>query len=264
MPASPSSTWASISARRSDRSSPARSRRGHQLAPGVPHLRLRDAHRHSSSSSSPQQYLGNAGLRAGDVPPRTAQAHLDAGRRRVRAGAARRGDVVRSARTCPPRNQLAHGLFVAAGRARGRVLRLRAVLRRARSPPRRRRVGVIIVFFFCAALFWGGFEQQGTTFNTSRSTTPTARSSAACSPRACTRPRGTSRSTPSFIILFAPFFAWIWVSLGARNMDPSAPFKMGFGLLLLGVGFLDHDVRRAARGFHRRQGRAARGCSWPT
>jgi len=45
-------------------------------------------------------------------------------------------------------------------------------------------------------------------------------------------------ANPAFIILFAPFFAWIWVALGARNLDPSAPFKMGLGLVLLGVGFL--------------------------
>ena len=43
---------------------------------------------------------------------------------------------------------------------------------------------------------------------------------------------------PVCIIVFAPFFAWIWVYLGARNLDPSAPAKMGLGLVLLGVGFL--------------------------
>ena len=43
---------------------------------------------------------------------------------------------------------------------------------------------------------------------------------------------------PVCIILFAPFFAWFWVALGARNLDPSAPLKMGMGLVLLGVGFL--------------------------
>jgi proton-dependent oligopeptide transporter, POT family len=41
-----------------------------------------------------------------------------------------------------------------------------------------------------------------------------------------------------FIILFAPFFAWVWTSLGARNLDPSSPAKFGLGLVLLGLGFL--------------------------
>jgi POT family proton-dependent oligopeptide transporter len=43
---------------------------------------------------------------------------------------------------------------------------------------------------------------------------------------------------PAFIIIFAPVFAAIWVNLGKRNMDPSAPFKFALGLILMGVGFL--------------------------
>jgi POT family proton-dependent oligopeptide transporter len=30
----------------------------------------------------------------------------------------------------------------------------------------------------------------------------------------------------------------MWVALGKRNLDPSAPLKFGLGLVLLGVGFL--------------------------
>lgn len=40
----------------------------------------------------------------------------------------------------------------------------------------------------------------------------------------------------TFIILFAPFFAWFWVKLGKN--DPSAPTKMAIGLVLLGLGYL--------------------------
>ena len=43
---------------------------------------------------------------------------------------------------------------------------------------------------------------------------------------------------PMFIILLAPFFATLWLSLGSRNIYPSAPFKFGFGLVSLGLGFL--------------------------
>ena len=32
-------------------------------------------------------------------------------------------------------------------------------------------------------------------------------------------------------------FAAIWVTLGRRNLDPSAPFKFALGLILMGVGF---------------------------
>ena len=41
-----------------------------------------------------------------------------------------------------------------------------------------------------------------------------------------------------FIIIFAPIFASIWVALGRRNLDPSAPAKFALGLILMGVGFL--------------------------
>jgi dipeptide/tripeptide permease len=43
---------------------------------------------------------------------------------------------------------------------------------------------------------------------------------------------------PVFIIAFAPVFAWLWVWLARRNLEPSIPVKFGLGLLLLSVGFL--------------------------
>lgn len=43
---------------------------------------------------------------------------------------------------------------------------------------------------------------------------------------------------PLFIVIFAPFFANLWLSLGSRNIYPSAPLKFGVGLVLLGLGFL--------------------------
>jgi len=32
-------------------------------------------------------------------------------------------------------------------------------------------------------------------------------------------------------------FAWVWLALGRRNLDPAAPVKFGLGLLQLGLGF---------------------------
>jgi POT family proton-dependent oligopeptide transporter len=40
----------------------------------------------------------------------------------------------------------------------------------------------------------------------------------------------------TFVVLFAPFFAWFWLSLGKR--EPSSPTKMAMGLLLLALGYL--------------------------
>jgi len=41
---------------------------------------------------------------------------------------------------------------------------------------------------------------------------------------------------PIFVILLSPVFTWVWVALGRRNLDPSAPLKFGLGLIQLGLG----------------------------
>jgi len=40
----------------------------------------------------------------------------------------------------------------------------------------------------------------------------------------------------TFVVLFAPFFAWLWLSLGKK--EPSSPTKMALGLMLLALGYL--------------------------
>lgn len=40
------------------------------------------------------------------------------------------------------------------------------------------------------------------------------------------------------IVIFAPFFAWLWTKLGSRNMEPASPFKQALGLFLLAVGYV--------------------------
>jgi POT family proton-dependent oligopeptide transporter len=39
-----------------------------------------------------------------------------------------------------------------------------------------------------------------------------------------------------FIIIFAPLFAWLWVTLGRR--EPASPTKFAFGLIGAGLGFV--------------------------
>jgi len=102
----------------------------------------------------------------------------------------------------------------------------------------KKRVGVIAVFFLCAVLFWGGFEQQATTFNLFAQDYTNRSALGSWFPDNVHPASWYQSANPMFIILFAPFFAWAWVTLGAKNLDPSAPAKMGLGLVLLGVGFL--------------------------
>jgi POT family proton-dependent oligopeptide transporter len=41
-----------------------------------------------------------------------------------------------------------------------------------------------------------------------------------------------------YIILLAPMFAWLWLWLNKRGLEPSTPAKFGLGLIQLGAGFL--------------------------
>jgi POT family proton-dependent oligopeptide transporter len=41
-----------------------------------------------------------------------------------------------------------------------------------------------------------------------------------------------------YILTLGPIFAWAWVALARRGLEPSAPAKFGVGILLVGVGFL--------------------------
>ena len=41
-----------------------------------------------------------------------------------------------------------------------------------------------------------------------------------------------------FIILFAPVFAYLWVILAKKNLNPAIPTKFAAGLLFLALGFL--------------------------
>ncbi len=95
----------------------------------------------------------------------------------------------------------------------------------------RKRVVLIFVFFLAAVLFWAGFEQAGSSMNlfASRLTDRMIGS--------WEMPASFLQSVNSiFIILFAPFFGMLWVKL--RSREPSTAAKMGYGLILLALGFL--------------------------
>jgi len=40
-----------------------------------------------------------------------------------------------------------------------------------------------------------------------------------------------------YIIFLAPVFAWIWVKLAAKGLEPTTPAKFGLGILQVGLGF---------------------------
>jgi len=97
----------------------------------------------------------------------------------------------------------------------------------------RRRIVVVMVMFVACALFWSGFEQAGSSMNL-------------FAQRHVDRliagfeiPTGWLQSVqPLCVILFAPAFSALWISLARRSLNPAAPLKFAFGLLLMGLGFL--------------------------
>jgi POT family proton-dependent oligopeptide transporter len=97
----------------------------------------------------------------------------------------------------------------------------------------RKRVIAIIALFIACAMFWAGFEQAGASFNlfADRHTDLNVFGMEIA-------PGVLQAVNPLFIILFAPVFAALWVNLGRRNLDPSAPAKFAAGLILMGVGFM--------------------------
>jgi proton-dependent oligopeptide transporter, POT family len=97
----------------------------------------------------------------------------------------------------------------------------------------RNRAWVLVALFAGCAIFFAGYEQMGASFNL-------------FAQRYTDRhlfgweiPAGVLQAVnPVFIIIFAPVLAALWLILGKRNRDFSAPAKFGAGLILLGLGFL--------------------------
>ncbi|MEE9347917.1 MAG: peptide MFS transporter [Robiginitomaculum sp.] len=101
------------------------------------------------------------------------------------------------------------------------------------KPHERNRIFVALFLISVNVLFWGLFEQTGSSLtlftdnNVDRNI------------------MGQEVVTSVFqsinaiyIIILGPLFAWLWVWLGKRNMNPSAPFKFGLAVIQLGLGFL--------------------------
>lgn len=102
----------------------------------------------------------------------------------------------------------------------------------------KKRTVVIIILFAAAALFWAGFEQSGSSLNIF-AFDHTDRSFLGGLFPAGVHPAGFYQSLNAmFIIALAPVYAWFWVALAKRMMEPSLPIKFGLGLIVMGFGFL--------------------------
>jgi POT family proton-dependent oligopeptide transporter len=91
---------------------------------------------------------------------------------------------------------------------------------------------VIFVLFIFSAIFWSGFEQAGSSFNLfAERLTDTHLFR-------WEMPASWLQSVNGgMIVVFAPIFAWLWLALAKRNLEPSSPAKFSLGLIFLGLGF---------------------------
>ncbi len=106
------------------------------------------------------------------------------------------------------------------------------------SGAEKKAVGVIAIFFVCASLFWAGYEQAGSTLNLF-ARDHTDRSFVGSWFASGQHPVSWYQNFQGvFVLIFAPIFAWIWISLGRRGRDPAAGTKLGLGLLQLGLSFV--------------------------
>lgn len=97
----------------------------------------------------------------------------------------------------------------------------------------RKRMFAAIYFVLAQIPFWALFEQAGSSLNlfTDRLVNKEI--------------FGVNVPAPVFqslnagyIVIFAPIFAWMWVSLAKRGREPSTPVKFAIGVFLAGLGFL--------------------------
>lgn len=95
------------------------------------------------------------------------------------------------------------------------------------------RLLVIFIMMLFTMFFWMGFEQAGSSMNLYTDTL-------------IDRQIGSfevktsyfQSINPLFILLLAPLFSSLWLSLASKGKEPNIPVKMGIGMILLGVGFI--------------------------
>lgn len=103
----------------------------------------------------------------------------------------------------------------------------------------KQRILVIFIMAFFVIFFWSAFEQAGTSL-TIFADRQVDRMVPAFIPFLGGKelPAGVFQSlNPFIIILLAPLFSKMWISLAKKNIEPSTPAKFVWGLFLLAAGF---------------------------
>jgi len=101
------------------------------------------------------------------------------------------------------------------------------------SAEERDRMFVVSFLIFMSVIFWALFEQAGSSLNL------LADRSVDRDVMGLTVMASQLQSLNSFfIIVFAPFFAMLWVYLARRGWEPNTPMKFSLAIAQVGLGFL--------------------------
>ena len=93
----------------------------------------------------------------------------------------------------------------------------------------RERMLVIVFLTMFLTLFWGFYELAGSTLTLFALRNVNL---------VWINASQTNAITAFFIITLALFFSWFWVYLSHKKLNPRTPYKFGFGLLILALGYL--------------------------
>jgi proton-dependent oligopeptide transporter, POT family len=99
--------------------------------------------------------------------------------------------------------------------------------------PEKKKIVAICVLFLAATAFYAGYEGQGSSLNlfAERYTNMFVGN--------FEMPASWMQAVPPiFVVIFVPVFAWLWVWLAKRNLNPSTPVKLSLGLIFMGLGYL--------------------------
>ena len=97
----------------------------------------------------------------------------------------------------------------------------------------KKNVLMLLLLFVGAAAFWSGFDQSAGSLSIFTRDYVNLTFGFFQAPVSWTQ-----FLNPLFVVMFAPFFAYLWIYLGKRNLNPNTPIKFAIGLIFMGLGFI--------------------------
>lgn len=97
----------------------------------------------------------------------------------------------------------------------------------------KKKIAAVCILFLAATAFYAGYEGQGSSLNlfAERYTDMFVGS--------FEMPASWMQSVPPiFVVMFVPVFAWLWVWLAQRKLNPSTPVKLSLGLIFMALGYV--------------------------